>query len=323
MKRIISLGLAALIASFGMSCSQEEITPAKGRIAFEATEGRTREVFVMNADGGSRTNLTNNKEGDDTQPSWSNDGKKIVFASNRDGNEEIYVMNSDGTDQRNLTNNPANDIMPKLSPDGSRLAFVSDRDGNREIYVMNSDGTEQTRLTDNPNTDKYNRCDDIYPSWSPDGERIVYASRTQFTLLGIHVMNNDGTGKMRLTRNPANNTTPELSPDGKRVAFVSWYKAKGPLIRLPMQEIGPDIYTINIDGSGLNKLTNTKVHESSPTWSPDGKHIAYRVYSEGGNIYVMNSDGSKKRNITNMNFNGGSSPSWSPLLSGPLGKKLE
>jgi Tol biopolymer transport system component len=60
----------------------------------------------MNADGSGQINLTNNPA-DDGVPSWSPDGRRIAFVSNRDGNLEIYVMNADGSGVTRLTNNPA------------------------------------------------------------------------------------------------------------------------------------------------------------------------------------------------------------------------
>ena len=65
----------------------------------------------MNADGSNQTKLTNNPASD-YLPSWSPDGSKIVFHSDRDGNNEIYVMNADGSNQTNITNNPADDNFP-------------------------------------------------------------------------------------------------------------------------------------------------------------------------------------------------------------------
>lgn len=85
----------------------------------------------------------------DFNPSFSPDGSKIAFTSDRDGNDEIYVMNADGTEQVRLTNNQAWDWQPEFSPDGSKIAFTTDRDGNVEIYVMNTNGTNQVRLTNN------------------------------------------------------------------------------------------------------------------------------------------------------------------------------
>ena len=80
-------------------------------------------------------NLTNNAAVDQV-PSWSPDGTKIAFSSERDGNHEIYVMNTNGSNPTNLTNNAAVDQMPSWSPDGTKIVFTSDRDGNYEIYVM-------------------------------------------------------------------------------------------------------------------------------------------------------------------------------------------
>ena len=69
----------------------------------------------MNADGSAQTRLTDN-DATDVSPSWSPDGSRIAFASDRDGNPEIYVMNADGSGQTSLTNNLADDVYPSWSP---------------------------------------------------------------------------------------------------------------------------------------------------------------------------------------------------------------
>ena len=96
----------------------------------------------------------------DSGASWSPDGKKIAFHSDRDGNGEIYVMNADGSEQRNLTKNAANDSSPSWSPDGKKTAFESMKDENYEIHIMNADGSEQKNLTNSPASDRQ-------LSWSP------------------------------------------------------------------------------------------------------------------------------------------------------------
>src|SRR5262245_12758365 len=129
------------------------------------------ELYVTNVDGTGQVRLTNSpgNEGgpiaidlDDNDgesiPSWSPDGTKIAFASNRDGNWEIYVVNADGSGLHRLTNNSATDLRPRWSPDGTKIAFQTNRDGNQEIYSMNPDGSAQTNLTNNP-------ADDVLYDW--------------------------------------------------------------------------------------------------------------------------------------------------------------
>ena len=148
------------------------------------------DVFVIDADGSDLVRLTEDSA-TDWLPSWSPDGSKIVFQSNRDGVGEVFVMNANGSDERNITNHPAMDGWPTWSPDGSKIAFQSQRDGNTEIYMMNPDGTGLTRLTSNAEWD-------AGPSWSPDGTRIVFETARHGSF-EIYVMDADGANQTRLT----------------------------------------------------------------------------------------------------------------------------
>lgn len=148
------------------------------------------EVYVMNADGSDQRNLTNSP-GWDTSPSWSPDGRRIVFQSDRDGNPEIYVMNADGSGQTNLTRNAADDGAPSWSPDGSRIVFHSARSGLFNIFVMDADGSQVRQLTDTI-------LWDMQPAWSPDGSQIAFYSNRDGNF-EIYVMHTDGSMQLRLT----------------------------------------------------------------------------------------------------------------------------
>ena len=139
-------------------------------------------------------------DSDDKFPSWSPDGTRLTFISDRDGNYEVYVMNADGSEQVRITNNAAADMDPEWSPDGGRIAFVSDRDGSEEIYLMNSDGSGQLRLTDN-------RATDYDPAWSPDGEKITFISNRDGND-EIYTMDADGSHQTRVTHHPASDFHP-------------------------------------------------------------------------------------------------------------------
>jgi Tol biopolymer transport system component len=296
-------------------------------------------------------------------PAWSPDGRTIVFVSWRDGNGEVYAMDADGSGPRNLTQHPAKDVRPAWSPDGRRIAFVSQRDGNSEVYVMNADGSGKRNLT------RDRASDDDYPTWSPDGRKIAFLrgrpqSQTvdvstwsprpancsgsprrcvfRFFLYDLYVVNADGSGLRRLTRNqtgtyqvvwsPDGRTiyygrylvstdgsgarrlpyiplTAVWSPDGRRIAFVI---SLGP--RHPPVVQNSEIYVMNADGSGARRLTHEAGYDGEPAWSPDGRKIAFQsTKTIGGNkeIYVMNADGSGKRNLTRNPAMDGR-PSWSP-----------
>lgn len=198
---------------------------------------------------------------------------------------DIYIADADGAHARRLTDNPKYDAEPVVSRDGGQIVFGSQREGDFDIYVMNSDGTNVRRLTDRVGYDGG-------PWFSPDGRSIVWRawypetdeekSRWKDAMehdyiiavpLDIWIMDADGTNKRLLVRNGATNWAPSWHPDGKRIVFSSnkddW--------REDIRQYGHnfELYIINLDGTGLERLTFNRTFDSFPMFSPDGKKLAF------------------------------------------------
>ncbi len=224
-----------------------------GQLLFAGEQNGNRDIYAVYSDGGRPVRLTASA-GDDWQPAWSADGRKVAFSSNRTGNFDIYVMDADGSNLAQLTDSRGFDEWPVWSLDGSKLVFVSDRDGNVEIYTMNADGSNQQRITDNP-------ADDWPAAWSPDGDRLVFASERDDDW-NLYVIRVDGGPAVRLTSARGAERDPFWSPDGQTIAFA--YNIAG----------NWDIYTLPAPGDNFTELplsewtqiTNTPADERYPAW---------------------------------------------------------
>jgi TolB protein len=185
----------------------------------------------------------------------------------------------------------------------TKLTFVSDRNRERvvgtvenrdvkEVYIADYDGSNQRRIT-------VGRQLNVSPTWSPDARAIAYTSwRTGFPDIFISriyegTMSNPAKG----TAN-AHNSLPMFSPDGTRLAFMS------------NRDGNNEIYIINVDGSGLRRLTNHPNIDATPTWSPSGTQLAF-TSDRGGtpSIYIVGVDGLGLRRVT---FENSDRATWSP-----------
>jgi TolB protein len=146
-------------------------SPDGTRLLYTSNKTGNYEIYTSSIDGADEQRLTETSA-DESYPSWSPDGKWIVFcASTGEWNtsesgitNEIYLMNSDGTAVRQLTDNHAYDGNPRWSPDGSLLAFSSDiaEPGHYDIFVMDADGANIKQVTHTPSGARA-----INPIWRP------------------------------------------------------------------------------------------------------------------------------------------------------------
>lgn len=285
----------ATITATGEGLSDSAAIHALGQIAFRTRRDGDWEIFIMHADGGGLTRLTDNAAWD-RLPVWSPDGSQIAFASKRDGNFEVYVVNADGSGRTNLSNHPASDDRPVWSPDGTEIAFVSTRDGNWDVYVMNADGTGQAPLTSDT-------LADAVAAWSPDGSTIAFHSDRDGDW-EIYITNADGGGQTKLTTNMVYDVDPAWSPDGNRILFERLHDPDA---------FRSDLYVIDADGSGsINLTADSSSWDVDPAWSPDGSKIAFKSDRDGAyDVYIMNADGTGIANLTGPDGADGP-PAWSP-----------
>jgi TolB protein len=256
-----------------------------------------KEIYTADYDGENVTRLTN-RGSLNVGPSWSPDGRAIVYQAYPTGFADIYIQRlfevqvqparpARGTDR-------AQNMLPAWSPDGNRIAFQSNRDGKYDIYTVKPDGSDLRRLTND-------RSDDTAPAWNPTGTQIAFTSDRGGSNQ-IYIMSADGGPATKLTDEPKKADRPTWA-----AGYIA-YSAEVPGSGVQLRRI--DVATRKVmnltDGPGTNE---------SPTVAPNGRHIAF-VHNRGGRdqIAIMDADGTNMRIITttgNSRF-----PAWSPAPRG-------
>ncbi len=169
------------------------------------------------------------------------------------------------------------------------------RGKDHNIWIIRSDGSGEKQLTEGQNN--------YTPSWSPDGQKILFASAKEGPIK-IFIMNYDGKDKKQLTTGNASDLFPKFSPDGKKILFER-YATKS------------SIYIIDSDGTNEQKLSEDDNDDSLPTFSPDGKKIAFVSKRTGKwRLYIMDVDGKNQKQLIS---SGGEERS--PVFS-PDGKRI-
>ncbi len=261
---------------------------------------------------------------------------RIAFVNNQSGNKEIYVMDYDGEGLKRLTNDRSIDLLPRFSPDGRRIAFTSYKDGNPDLFLLDLETGRASTLSDEQGLN-------IAGGFSPDGSKLLMTlSRGKSPNLYLKDL---ATGTLsRLTTHFGADSTPTFSPDARQTAFVSDRSGNPQIYVLDLgtkqtrrltnmnwcdspawsptgewiafagranRKDKMDIFLVDVTGAQVRQLTHGEGSNEDPTWSPDGRLLAFSSTRSGrSQIYLMDADGSAPR-LTVAVPGASSTPHWS------------
>ncbi len=189
-------------------------------------------------------------------------------------------------------------VDPSPSPDGAHLVHIRVVSGREQLFVMDADGAHPRQIT-------FDDADHEDPAWSPKGDRIAYVLMKGGSEV-IHLMNPDGSNDVALTPQNQKVIHPNWAPDGLSLAYCTDDDEH------PPAKNTSDIWSIDIATRRAKRLITGGIN-TYPSWSPDGRRLAFRriIGDMNSEVFVANADGSDARNITNhWSFDGW--PAWSP-----------
>lgn len=252
-------------------------------------EDKKSELYVVQRDGSGRERIT---RGGGTHPTWSPDGARIAFVSDRRGADEVYVGPPEGpafepvgrgwarTDPTLSRYSP---LTAPYRPYRPTLAFTSDRHGNDDIYTFVPGVGNRTQVTEDA-------AADADPTWAPDRPRLAFASTRDGTS-NIYTIGLNGSTPRPVTEHEAVDTEPDWGPGG-------WF-ASSRIVFVSERDGNDNLYVVRPDGRGIEQLTDHEAMDTDPTWSPGGDRIAFASDRDGSfNVYTIAPDGTDLTQIT-------------------------
>jgi dipeptidyl aminopeptidase/acylaminoacyl peptidase len=317
------------------SAAQPKWSPRGDLIAYLQDDGgdENYQVYVVSPEGGEPRDITNAPGKLHEDFSWSWDGSRITYVSNRDGQFDVYY--SDVTQRvpagevHRVTDYPAVHHAPQFSPDGTMIAFGSNRSeypANWDTFVVSvtppsvgrpgadpapakgvatlSVGRPSAAGTDRKITQHQGEADEMsyyasqYPRWSPDGRRILVASSVpgNYDIMAVDV---ETLEREWIATSKWDELNAQWSPDGRHVAYI--LNEDGNLV----------IHVKNLaDGrdwpvsppEGVSGYTAQRGKYGDYRWTPDGNNIVYSYVgpTEAGSIWVVSAQGGFARCLYSM-----------------------
>ena len=271
------------------------ISPQGDKVAFISNRNEYFDVFIMNAtDGSIIQKLVNGQTTNNFEElhlltpgiSWSPDGKRIAIASKAGNQDAIFLIDVASGDQEQLSFGLAGIFSVDWSPKGDAIAFVGNTASQSDIFVYNLKTKKLVNLTDDIYSDER-------PTWSPDGKKLYFSSDrgdvvthdstdirfhdyNSYDIFSIDVATRD---IERLTDwSRSNQGSPVVSPDGKKILFVSDRNGIN------------NIYMLNLETKKWRPITNSLSGVYQLSLSHDGSKMVFSSLINGGfNIFLMRS----------------------------------
>ncbi len=222
-------------------------SPDRQRVAFSGSQDNLPGIFLFDLEATTVRRLS--EQAETSNLAWSPDGQRIVF----DAGDKIDVLNVDGSPGFTIAQ-AQGDNYPVISPNGQTVIFDTEHSAsNFDIFAVNLDGSNlrQLTLTESSN--------ERQPAWSPDGQQIAFTYEAGGTGQVIYLMQATGESirplTMKINAQPYDDQQPRWSPDGQQIAFTSNRTGNN------------EIYVINVDGTGLQQLTDHPADDVQPAWA--------------------------------------------------------
>ena len=293
-KRFFILCCFSLILAFIYAGQIHAQAPKTAKIVFASNLNVKAkgggDIYIMNPDGTGRVNLTRGNA-NDSEPTWSPSGRRILFTSDRDGENDLYYMNANGKSIRRVFKKRANRSNPAWAPDGQQIAYL--RGEEHAIYIAPIDGANEKRLVSGR-----------HPTWSPEGTEIAFVSFDGN--LDIRVINlKTRSERVLVPMKQSFLRDPVWSPDGTKIAFtridillfIGLFVAKnnGPFQTIDM---------VNRDGTGIEAVVVDGFQVTAPAWSPQGDALIYsRLDGKERNLFKISLGNFVSEQLTNAGNN--------------------
>jgi TolB protein len=271
-----------------------------------------KQIYISDFDGSHAIAVTKD-DCPHLSPSWSPDGKSIVFTSFKSGNPDLYTYNSVTGKTTSIAAYKGLNSGGAFSPDGKLIAMTGSESGDADIYITTPTGSARQAFI-------RGSALDVDPTFSPNGKWLAFVSGR---FGNPHIFRGDlewnkekssvkvGADK-RLTYAGWYNATPAWAPDSEKIAFGGYDR-----------EIDRwDLFMMNPDGSKLERLTLQTGDSESPSWSPNGQLIVFQsnrigtrnVKGPAQALYIMNRDGSGQKKLETGLYEA-QTPDWSPVIA--------